>query len=447
MEASTTLELSEERINEIAEYLVERRVATLDLDDPTGQTLIHAPISLQPSPFDKETFENVCSLQLLMNTLIKNLMANFPRVRELLSDLASKDEFTGRLVKISEQVAESAYPQLGYLGVVRSDYMFDEESALPKMIEFNTIASSLGPLSTGVNKFHLDLIEKYNPDIDIEKIRKQKDPTEYIADGLKSAFDFYFGKTDENSDPDLGIMITIADRGSPNLIDASKGIDRLYEKHKIANVYVNWELITENCSVKEDGKLMYGDKEVAIAYFRTGYDPTQYVIEEDWEARLMVEKSRAIKCPSIDLHLLTVKKVQQELNRIEVWNEFCGPELDGIRQFFTGMYSLDVLNEETKEIIQDAKINHMKYVLKTQREGGGHNYFGEDIPKQLEKEDELWKYSLMERVFPVRFHANLIRNKVIWSGESVNELGIFGVLLVKFEENGTHTVLKSEEGG
>nr|GFD58583.1 glutathione synthetase, chloroplastic [Tanacetum cinerariifolium] len=48
-------------------------------------------------------------------------------------------------------------------------------------------------------------------------------------------------------------------------------------------------------------------------YYRAGYSPDDYVKEQDWEARLHLEKSRAIKCPSVLTQLAGCKKVQQVL--------------------------------------------------------------------------------------------------------------------------------------
>ena len=47
--------------------------------------------------------------------------------------------------------------------------------------------------------------------------------------------------------------------------------------------------------------------------FRCGYHPDQYPTEKEWEARLMIERSLAIKSPSIQYHLAGTKKVQQAL--------------------------------------------------------------------------------------------------------------------------------------
>lgn len=49
--------------------------------------------------------------------------------------------------------------------------------------------------------------------------------------------------------------------------------------------------------------------EVAVVYFRSGYDPSGYHGPGEWAARLMIERSLAIKCPSVHYHLAGTKKV------------------------------------------------------------------------------------------------------------------------------------------
>lgn len=56
--------------------------------------------------------------------------------------------------------------------------------------------------------------------------------------------------------------------------------------------------------------LNYSDgMEVALAYYRSGYAPVQYPSQLEWDARLLIERSLAIKCPSIQYHLAGTKKV------------------------------------------------------------------------------------------------------------------------------------------
>ena len=48
---------------------------------------------------------------------------------------------------------------------------------------------------------------------------------------------------------------------------------------------------------------------IACLLCRCGYHPDQYPSEREWGARLMMERSIAIKSPSIHYHLAGTKKV------------------------------------------------------------------------------------------------------------------------------------------
>ncbi|KAF9669997.1 hypothetical protein SADUNF_Sadunf13G0022600 [Salix dunnii] len=56
-----------------------------------------------------------------------------------------------------------------------------------------------------------------------------------------------------------------------------------------------------------------GGKEISVVYSRAGYSPTDYRLEAEWRARVLMEQSSAVKCPSISYHLAGTKKIQQEL--------------------------------------------------------------------------------------------------------------------------------------
>jgi glutathione synthase len=79
-----------------------------------------------------------------------------------------------------------------------------------------------------------------------------------------------------------------------------------------------------------------------VIYFRAGYEPGHYVSEKEWDARLTMERSTAIKCPSIHYHLAGTKKVQQSLAKPGVLEKFLTPDQTAaVKEIFTGLYSLD----------------------------------------------------------------------------------------------------------
>ncbi|KAM9429338.1 glutathione synthetase-like [Salvelinus alpinus] len=93
-------------------------------------------------------------------------------------------------------------------------------------------------------------------------------------------------------------------------------------------------------------------EEVAIVYFRYGYIAQNYT-EQSWEARLMMERFLAVKCPDISTHLAGTKMIQQELARPGVLERFFPGEPDVVDQIwatFAGLYTLDMGPESDKTV-------------------------------------------------------------------------------------------------
>jgi glutathione synthase len=176
--------------------------------------------------------------------------------------------------------------------------------------------------------------------------------------------------------------------------------------------------------------------EVTTIYFRAGYSPDDYPKEQDWTARQHLEKSRAIKCPSILTHLAGCKKVQQVL---------ATPHSPHLKRFlpesevaarvlatFAPIYPLDSseAGREARGLAADPA-SASRYVLKPQREGGGNNIYRKAIPPFLEKLPEThWPaYILMEMIEPPPLKNAILRNGELQRGGVICELGVYGVCL------------------
>lgn len=69
---------------------------------------------------------------------------------------------------------------------------------------------------------------------------------------------------------------------------------------------------------------------------------------QDWNARLLIERSKAIKCPSIQHHLAGSKKIQQELSKENVLEKFLSQnEAKLLRATFVDQYSFDFIDVKT----------------------------------------------------------------------------------------------------
>jgi glutathione synthase len=115
---------------------------------------------------------------------------------------------------------------------------------------------------------------------------------------------------------------------------------------------------------------------INVVYFRAGYEPLHYHSQDEWNARLMIERSTAIKCPSINIHLAGAKKVQQALAKEGILEKFLKNDEDvkKVKEIFTGLYSLDK-NEGGDQIVEMVLKRPQDFVMKPQREGERSSFF------------------------------------------------------------------------
>lgn len=184
--------------------------------------------------------------------------------------------------------------------------------------------------------------------------------------------------------------------------------------------------------------------EVAVAYLRCAYGPGDYPAGSDaWEARYHLERSTAIKCPSVLTQVAGTKKVQQVLatpgGADNILHRFLHPPshvttLPQLEQTFTGIYPLDARSSAgrlAREIALDPA-RCVDYVLKPQREGGGNNVYGAAIPaflRGLPSEDHWDAYVLMQLIRPPPVHNTILRLGRLERGGVICELGVFGTCM------------------
>ena len=80
---------------------------------------------------------------------------------------------------------------------------------------------------------------------------------------------------------------------------------------------------------------------MAIVYYRAGYNPEEYQNENEWNARLLIEKSRAIKSPSLKTQLAGMKKVQQSLSMHLARFLKTPNEIEDVRSVLAELYELN----------------------------------------------------------------------------------------------------------
>lgn len=187
--------------------------------------------------------------------------------------------------------------------------------------------------------------------------------------------------------------------------------------------------------------------------------PTDYPTPSHYSTRFLLERSRAINCPSIPLQLAGGKKVQEVLTQPGILERFLGDEkkwgrifdkqqIDELRASWVGMWGLDVSKDLLNPDVEATRLGEEEFgvckarelaptlVLKPQREGGGNNVYKDAIPEFLDtlppRERQAW--IAMELIVPPEGTGNYLVRAGGTGAESqgavrtevVSELGIFG---------------------
>jgi glutathione synthase len=168
--------------------------------------------------------------------------------------------------------------------------------------------------------------------------------------------------------------------------------------------------------------------EVSVAYLCAGYDPNKYT-STSYGCCLLLERSRAIKCPSILGHLATFKKVQQALAGPGTLTRLLSHnEAERVAKTFAPMYPLDESCEASRRgralaCNPQTAINH---VPKPPLEGGGHNVYRGEIPEFLDSVPKSrWNtYILMELVNPVIQKVILLPPRGIYTAADADSAAV-----------------------
>jgi len=389
-------------------------------------SLHFAPFVLLPTPFPLDEFEKSIKLQPILNKLMHNVAHDYEFLKESLKHTIKVDEFTGKLWSIYETIMSEGGPSQGVdVGLFRSDYFYCCGNKCIKQVEFNTIASSFGSVTSKLALAHKYVLAEAGHQELVKNI-PENHALEVLAGGLLEAWRIY-------NKPKSVIMFLVEDV-TYNICDQK--FHEFEIRRQCPDVFVIRKTLTDigERGVLKDKTLWIDGHEVGVIYLRCGYHPDQYPSEKEWEARLMMERSVAIKSPSIHYHLAGTKKVQQELAKPGMVEKFLGDkdQIESVRDIFTGLYSLDH-DEAGNKSFASAIATPERYVLKPQREGGGNNVYGADIKPFLENikdSDERNAYILMDRIQPP-----ITTNYMVRPGQKpklvnvISELGIFGYVI------------------
>ena len=462
-------------------------------NNPHNVLATNAPVTLFPSPFPRSCFEDAQSIQRLYNELYAAIATDDAWLETIVQELVEVDDFIANLWKIHLQVKEEGYVQPLSLGLFRSDYMLHTPSSTEKsqlkQVEFNTISSSFGGLARLVTALHTHLATYPDPSAPLaypqhalfspssakdDKVISTGVPppnhaVEMLCAGLAAGHAAY-GPSRSSSSLPLCVIFLVQDH-ERNVFDQLALSSHLYKHHMIpsfrlptSKILIQTSISTSNTSrplIYTPPSSPHTPYEVTVVYFRALYSPTEYTSLDSWTARHHLERSAAIKCPTVLTHLAGSKKVQQVLTskdpeHLSHFLPNASPSsLANLRATFAPQYDLSphsegialATNTETAE----------RHVLKPQREGGGNNIYRSNIPTFLKSipEKDYGGYILMELIRTPEGAKNTVLRSdgSVVTGNVISELGIFGACLWRRDEGkggdgkAGPEILHNEEGG
>ncbi|XP_029164299.1 glutathione synthetase-like [Nylanderia fulva] len=391
------------------------------------------PFTLIPSSFPEKPFFTVKNVQVLLNELIHKVAHDKEFLTDSLKSTIQADSFTAKLFHIYETVCEEGFSQSISLGLLRSDYLLHDEGCKIKQVEINTVATSFAALATVTSQYHRYILGELGYTEEACEHIPENNAITGFGNGLVHAWKLY---NDMNA-----IILFIVEDVTYNISDQrfhEFQIRQLCPKIKIIRRSLT-SLTLEDVKLGPNKELIVANMIVAVVYYRSGYELEAYPTDKEWDVRLLIERSRAIKCPSVQYHLAGTKKVQQSLTQPNVLKKFLKDETSvaRVQEIFTGLYTLD-FDEDGEKAVKMGINNPNKFVLKPQREGGGNNVYNEDIRmwlSSMKDSQERKAWILMDRIYPPLQKNYLIRSVEeplkdnFDLSDVIAELGIYGVII------------------
>ncbi|KAJ5118217.1 hypothetical protein N7526_009854 [Penicillium atrosanguineum] len=427
-------------VTEIKDWQINHGSLLKVIDTEIEHTVLSHPVGVAcfPTLFPRARFSQALDVQEIYNRLYCSVGEDEAWIFNAIRDLIPAEPLADVLWKIHQAAKKSGSVQDISMGIFRSDYMLhlsDEDldsvpssKALPettlKQVEFNSFSCSGGSHANKVANMHhyLTQMGAYNVDdssFDVESLPANKN-IESIASGLALAHRTY-GEPRSKLAKQTAVLFIVQPYNF-NIADERP--------------------IEYACGTEKSQELLFQPPwllskdpiEISVVYLRAGYEAKEYN-PTGYEARLQLEKSAAIKCPSILGHISTFKKIQQALTLPGALEHFLSKsDAAALRETFVPIYPLDKTDAGlyARELVRD-KEHSVGYILKPSLEGGGNNVYGEEIPGFLASvpESQWSKYILMKQIDPPMSSNILMSSAGIDSGDVVSELGVLGCCLWK----------------
>lgn len=381
----------------------------------------HLPFSLHPWQAPAGFYRQGLQVSPLYNKLYHRVSRRRDFLDQHLAASRAVDEFVqGLYASLPEIPVEKPWLYLS-----RHDFMPGRTSkgVVPKQVETNLMAASLGYASQRVNATLRFLYADTPLGSKIPAHRGGSTITRGLALAYRrlaqpGEFIFFVVPAGEVNAFDQRAMQgeLVLDYGIPVLVTT---LEELGAEGRLHN-----------------GKTQLHGKSGVIAYFRAGYSPDHYTHPDAWKGRRLLEHSETVSVPSVTIQLANTKKIQQVLANIEVLQGFVdAAEAGQLLDTMVVMAPVDgPLQGSTAR--QVALSDPEAWVLKPSREGGGNNYFGQEMVQHLRdlSPEKAQAFILMEAIQQEPFRGIRLVNEEVHDSPCVTELGHFSYALYENDE-------------
>lgn len=360
------------------------------------------------------------------------------------SEVIHCDAFIARLIHLAGKVYKGERPKLVTedvrLHLLRNDFMPTDADSRLLQVEINTISAGFAGILESLSMVHRSTRAIYYPHLQGEQPEHSAclKFSDAIADAL-SASNTKWGRNSQ-------VVLFVVEENEKNVVDQYALEYRLLQRHGISVLRRTLGQIHHRSELTAEQHLMVDNIEIGLVYFRSAYDPKQYPTDAEWAARELIERSCAVKCPTLLTQLAGTKKVQQlwYVNGGEVLKRFGLSETE-IKSLFD-VFAVQADPSSDEQCFTKAVADPEGWVLKPQREGGGHNIYGEELRTTLTTatKDELSQYVLMERMRPVPAPALVLDCRATTVAglavpalveEAISELGIYSYYIPHLNKN------------
>lgn len=440
--------MSEESASKsLPKYIVDDLISNLYLfglvkkSDKEG-VMTHVPIGLSPSPVPGTFFDKISFYQIAFNKILEKLSKDQALLEEILTPISESDEFIKKCLELSKKAAAYENKSKINLAFVRNDYMVDKNK---KFIFLNNIATQnihLYSYSDKLKQFYDYFIKKYQNefkaflgDDKFDKIPFDKDDS--VPSLAKSMIESIKLSIGGEIETDKNIIVFITNPEDKFNFELKTLENYLYDQYKIRVKRMALADVTKNCAVDDKGIVTTEEKKVVLFYFATGNSSKDYKDDADWSGREMIELSNAIKCPSINLFLVSLEVFINKLRDTEFIKKFITEELiinDMLRFFLPSHFVRNLDEEKKKEVFGNLFKNKDGFYLKNLNKDAECCFVGDKITSIIPSEeteitDSMKNFFISEKVDSPDFECVVIKEETESKITGCSSFSCFGIIM------------------